>query len=156
LAFALILTVFSSHRVRDAASGMRVVRRKSLPKLLPLPDRMQFTPAMSARALLSEDMRLVEVDVPYDDRVGDSKLQVIRDGGRFLRVIVEAALLHRPSRPLTLAGATCAAIALGLMTMPTLYYLHNRSVAEWMIYRFVVSSLLLSSACLFFVCAHLT
>jgi glycosyltransferase involved in cell wall biosynthesis len=156
LVFALMLTVFSSHRVRDAASGMRVVRRASLPKLLPLPDRMQFMPAMSARALLSDDLHLTEVDIPYDDRVGDSKLQVVRDGFRFLRVILEAALLHRPSRPLALAGVGCAAVAAALMAMPTLYYLHHRAVAEWMIYRFVVSSLLISSACLLFACAHLT
>jgi glycosyltransferase involved in cell wall biosynthesis len=156
LVFAAMLTVFSSRRVRDAASGMRVVRRASLPKLLPLPDRMQFTPAMSARAVLSDDLRLVEVDIPYDDRVGDSKLRVVRDGFRFLRVILETALLHRPSRPLAIAGVGCAVVAAALMAVPTFYYLHHRAVAEWMIYRFVVSSLLVSSACLLFACAHLT
>ena len=51
--FASILTAFSSKVVRDTASGMRVVRRSSLPELLPLPDGLHFTPAMSARALLS-------------------------------------------------------------------------------------------------------
>jgi hypothetical protein len=98
----------------------------------------------------------VEIDVPYDDRVGDSKLQVVRDGLRFLRVIMEAALLHRPSRPLAIAGVAAAAVAAALMAMPTAYYLRHRAVAEWMIYRFVVSSLLVSSACLLFACAHLT
>lgn len=154
--FALMLTVFSSHRVRDAASGMRVVRRASLPRLMPLPDRMHFTPAMSARALLSGDLRLVEVDIPYAERVGQSKLRVVGDGLRFLRVILEAAFLHRPSRPLAVLGLACAAVATALMAMPTLYYLRHHAVAEWMIYRFVVSSLLASSACLFFACAYLT
>jgi hypothetical protein len=146
--FALLLTVFARRRVRDAATGMRVVRRASLPRLLPLPDGMHFTPAMSARAILAEDLKIIEVDMPYRDRQGASKLQVIRDGLRFLRVIVDAALLYRPSRPLFLVGLVCAGFAAALMARPTLYYLNHRALQEWMIYRFVVSSLALTSACL--------
>jgi len=153
--FAVLLSAVSSERVRDVASGMRVVRRSSLPRLLPLPDGMHFTPAMSARSILGTDLALVEVQIPYHERAGRSKLRVVRDGGRFLRVIAEAALLYRPFRPLALAGFACATIALGLIAMPTWYYLQHRSVAEWMIYRFVVSSLMASSACLLLTSAYL-
>jgi glycosyltransferase involved in cell wall biosynthesis len=156
LLFAVMLTAASSRRVQDVASGMRVVRRTCLPRLFPLPDRLQFTPAMSARALLSRDLRICEVPIPYHERVGRSKLRVVRDGLRFLRVVAEATLLYRPSRPLALLGIACGLVASGLMVMPTLYYLHNRSVAEWMIYRFVVSGLMASSACLLLTSAHLT
>ena len=83
---------------------MRVVRRASLPKLMPLPDGMHFTPAMSARAILSDDLKIVEVDMPYHERAGTSKLRVVKDGFRFLKVIVEAAFLYRPSRPLSVVG----------------------------------------------------
>ena len=154
--FAGLLMLLSSQRVRDASSGMRVVRRASLEKILPLPDRMAFTPAMSAGALLSNDLRLVEVDIPYHERVGRSKLHVVRDGLRFFQVIVEAAFLYRPSRPLAILGVVCGLGAVALMAMPTAYYLAHRAVAEWMIYRFVVSSLLASSACLLLACAYLT
>src|SRR5580704_8069707 len=81
--FATILSVFSSSRVRDTASGMRVVRRSSLDRLYPLPDGLHFTPAMSARAMLSEGTRIVEVDMPYHERSGESKLRVGKDGVRF-------------------------------------------------------------------------
>ena len=102
--FAALLSVFSESSVRDTASGMRVVRRASLDNLYPLPDGLHFTPAMSARAMLSQKLRIEEVDMPYEERVGESKLHVLRDGLRFLRVILEAAVLYRPSRPLNLAG----------------------------------------------------
>src|SRR6185437_3395095 len=46
--FATILAVFGSQSVRDSASGMRVVRRDCLERLMPLPDGLDFTPAMSA------------------------------------------------------------------------------------------------------------
>jgi len=43
LIFATILSVLSSNRVRDTASGMRVIRRSSLDSLYPLPDGLHFT-----------------------------------------------------------------------------------------------------------------
>ena len=156
LLFVVMLTAAASRLVHDVASGMRVVRRACLPRLFPLPDRLQFTPAMSARALLSSDLRICEVPSPYHERVGRSKLRVVQDGLRFLKVVGEATFLYRPSRPLALLGVACGLVAGGLMVMPTMYYLHNRSVAEWMIYRFVVSGLMASSACLLLTSAHLT
>ncbi len=154
--FATILSVFSSSRVRDTASGMRVVRRSSLDRLYPLPDGLHFTPAMSARAMLSEGTRIVEVDMPYHERSGESKLRVGKDGVRFLRVIVESAFLYRPSRPLGLAAIVFAVFAATLMWSPILYYFHNRSVAEWMIYRFLISDLAGITACLCFCASYLT
>jgi glycosyltransferase involved in cell wall biosynthesis len=153
--FALLLSFFSSKRVRDTASGMRVVRRSSLPKLLPLPDGMHFTPAMSARAILSPDFRIFEEEMPYHERAGESKLHVLRDGLRFLRVITEAAFLYRPSRPLGFVGALCLLAAIGLMVPPTIYYLEHRRVLEWMIYRFVVADLTTTSGVLLLCASYL-
>jgi hypothetical protein len=150
--FALLLSFFSSKRVRDTASGMRVVRRSSLPRLLPLPDGMHFTPAMSARAILSPDLRIFEEEMPYHERAGESKLHAFRDGLRFLRVITEAAFLYRPSRPLGFLGAVCLTTAVVLMVPPAVYYVEHRSVLEWMIYRFVVADLATTSGVLL-VCA---
>lgn len=146
--FALMLSVFSSKRVRDIASGMRVIRRSSLPRLMPLPHGLHFTPAMSARAILCDDLEIVEVDMPYHERRGHSKLNVFADGLRFFRVILESTFLYRPSRPLALIGALLAVIGAGLMVMPTLFYLRHGRVEEWMIYRFVVGHLAGSGAIL--------
>jgi glycosyltransferase involved in cell wall biosynthesis len=154
--FATILSVFSSSRVRDTASGMRVVRRSSLDRLYPLPDGLHFTPAMSARAMLSERTRILEVDMPYHERSGESKLRVAKDGLRFLRVIIEAAFLYRPSRPLGLLAVVFLVFAALLMWSPILYYFRNRAVAEWMIYRFLVSDLSGIAACLCLCASYLT
>ena len=153
--FALLLSFFSSKRVRDTASGMRVVRRSSLPRLYPLPDGMHFTPAMSARAILSPDLRIREQEMPYEERAGESKLRVLRDGLRFLRVIVEAALLYRPSRPLGFLGGLLVLTAVVLILPPAVYYLRNRHVLEWMIYRFVVADLATTSGTLLLLASYL-
>jgi len=153
--FALLLSFFSSKRVRDTASGMRVVRRSSLPRLYPLPDGMHFTPAMSARAILSPDLRIREQEMPYEERAGESKLRVLRDGLRFLRVIVEAALLYRPSRPLGFLGGLLVLTDVLLILPPAVYYLRNRHVLEWMIYRFVVADLATTSGTLLLLASYL-
>jgi glycosyltransferase involved in cell wall biosynthesis len=139
--FALLLSLFSAKRVRDTASGMRVVRRASLAKLLPLPDGLHFTPAMSARALLADDVCIEELDMPYHERAGESKLRVGKDGLRFLRVIVNTALLYRPGRPLALLGLGCALAAALLMVQPAAHYAATGTLREWMIYRFIVAHL---------------
>ena len=140
--FSLLLSAFSSQKVRDTASGMRVVRRESLHRILPLPAGLNFTPAMSARAVLADNLHIVERDMRYRERVGESKLSPLKDGFRFLAVILKTALIYRPSRVLGIAGAACAALALLLMLSPIAHYLRHGSLAEWMIYRFIVAQLL--------------
>jgi hypothetical protein len=115
LVFRAILGVLSRMPVRDTASGMRVLRRDALPRLYPLPTGLHFTPAMSARVLLEDELKLVEIPMPYAERVGRSKLSVFRDGVRFLLAILRAAVTFRPARlllPLA-AVALVASIALG-------------------------------------------
>jgi glycosyltransferase involved in cell wall biosynthesis len=147
--FARLLSAFSSETVRDTASGMRVVRRSALRHLYPLPIGLHFTPAMSARAMLSDATRIIEIDMPYAEREGQSKLRVIRDGFRFLRVILENAILYKPGQVLLTASALCLVAGAALMVQPLAYYLHTRTVAEWMIYRFLVSSFGVQVATLF-------
>jgi len=154
--FALLLGLFSSTRVRDTASGMRVIRRTSLKDLEPLPMGLHFTPAMSARAMLDRSLKIQEIDMPYAEREGRSKLHVVKDGIRFLRVIVEAAFLYRPERPLSIMGFFCLAAAFLLMLTPTVYYFQNHALAEWMIYRFIVSHLAAIAACLLFSASYIT
>ena len=91
--------------------------------------------------MLSDATRIVEIDMPYAEREGESKLRVLRDGFRFLRVILENALLYRPGRVLLGFAATSLLISAALMFPPLIGYLRTRTVAEWMIYRFLVSSL---------------
>jgi glycosyltransferase involved in cell wall biosynthesis len=146
--FALLLSMFSSKHVKDTASGMRVVRRSSLFKLFPLPDGLHFTPSMSARALLRDDVVCVEKNMPYHEREGRSKLHVIRDGFRFLGTILQAAFLYRPSRALGLLAVVFAALAAAIMLQPTYHYLTQHNVEEWMIYRFIVAQLFITAAVL--------
>ncbi len=109
-----LLSIIAGKRVFDPASGMRVFRREILEAIYPLPDGLNFTPVMSTRTA-HEDLKVVELPIPYKERLGRSKLSVVRDGIRFLQTILWTALTYNPVRILgglgmfLLAGA--AAIA---------------------------------------------
>jgi glycosyltransferase involved in cell wall biosynthesis len=139
--YALVLGLLCGRRVTDTASGMRVIRRSALTDLYPLPTGMHFTPAMSARATLN-DLKLVEIPMPYSERVGQSKLRVIRDGVRFTAAILLGALCYRPERLFLMGFSLCAFVSLFAAAYPLEFYLQNRWLMEWMIYRFVVCFLL--------------
>jgi glycosyltransferase involved in cell wall biosynthesis len=151
LLYALLLGSLSGKAITDTASGMRVVRRDALASLYPLPDGLHFTPAMSARAVMS-DQTIVEVPMAYAERVGESKLHVLRDGMRFLFAIRDAVLLYQPGR---LFGAIAMlAVFSGVLwgSYPVEFYLRFQRLEEWMIYRLLLTGFLFDAAfCL--VCA---
>jgi hypothetical protein len=82
---------------------MRVFRREMLERMYPLPDGLNFTPVMSTRAI-HEGLKMVEVPIPYSERSGRSKLNVVKDGLRFFNSIVWTALSYNPVRVLGLIG----------------------------------------------------
>jgi glycosyltransferase involved in cell wall biosynthesis len=135
--FAKMLSFFGNTKITDSASGMRVIRRSSLKRIYPLPDGLHFTPAMSARAVLDRNTKIVEKPMPYEERTGRSKLSVIRDGVRFLRVIFNTALTHRPFKLFGAISILFLAIAFLYGIQPTIQYIANRRIAEYMIYRFI-------------------
>ncbi|MGE5138916.1 MAG: glycosyltransferase family 2 protein, partial [Rudaea sp.] len=115
-AFAILLSMIGSVRVRDTASGMRVIRRAVLQHLYPLPDGLDFTPAMSTRAI-HENLKVAEVPIPYEERAGRSKLNVVRDGVRFTNTILWTALTYNPVRILGSVGLTLGIVALAVLAV---------------------------------------
>ncbi len=120
--FATLVSLVGNQRVSDSASGMRVFRREVLERLYPLPDGLNFTPVMSTRAI-HENIKMVEVPIPYSERVGRSKLSVVNDGMRFLNSIVWTALSYNPVRilgALGLAGVIFAAAVVAALAVSRL------------------------------------
>jgi hypothetical protein len=108
-----LVSVIGNHRVADPASGMRVLRATALRQLYPLPDGLNFTPVMSTRCV-HEDLKVIEVPIPYTERLGRSKLSIVRDGSRFLKTILWTSLEYNPVRVLGLVGITALAMALAI------------------------------------------
>ncbi|RPJ28902.1 MAG: glycosyltransferase family 2 protein [Chloroflexi bacterium] len=120
--FANLLTLLGRQKVTDSASGMRVFRREILERIYPLPDGLNLTPVMSTRAV-HEGINIAEVPIPYSERVGRSKLSVIRDGSIFMQSMLWTALSYNPVRILGLLGLG----GLGIAGIVFLWILYVRS-----------------------------
>jgi len=121
--------------ISDAASGMRVIRRDALPLLEPLPDGLHYTPTMSCRAALDARLSMVEIPMAYEERVGRSKLSVVRDGLRFLKTILDVGLTYQPFRLISVPGLALLVLAFLLFLPVVLYYVQTRRIEEGEIYR---------------------
>ncbi|MDP8254405.1 MAG: glycosyltransferase family 2 protein [Candidatus Alcyoniella australis] len=130
-----LINIIGESEITDAASGMRVIRRERLPDLYPLPDGLHFTPAMSCRAVLDEGLKIVEVPMTYEERVGESKLNVLGDGMRFLVVILDIALTYRPLRLFGAPALLLLILALGFGGGMLVDYAATGKVADSMIFR---------------------
>jgi len=108
--FATLLSLISHQRVTDSASGMRVFKREVLERMYPLPDGLNLTPVMSTRAI-HEGIRVAEVAIPYSERLGRSKLSVVRDGTIFLQSMIWTAMAYNPVRFLGFVGLGLMAVA---------------------------------------------
>jgi len=132
--YALLLRSLTGVRMTDTASGMRVFKRQLLRRLAPLPTGLHFTPAMTARVACM-GATLIEHPIPYSERVGQSKLSVVRDGVRFLRVILGTVFAYFPMRVFAPLAAACFVLAGGLALLPVRAYLGGAGIEEWLIYR---------------------
>ena len=118
LFFANFLRVLSQQNITDSASGMRVFKREFLATIRPLPDGLNLTPVMSAMAL-HEGVQMSEVPIPYSERIGRSKLSVVRDGSLFLGSITWTVLTYNPVSVFGIVGlggiVLALLVALGLV-----------------------------------------
>lgn len=121
--FANLLSVLSQQKVTDSASGMRVFKREILQRVYPLPDGLNLTPVMSTRAL-HEGINIKEVPIPYSERVGRSKLSVIRDGRIFMQSMLWTVLSYNPVRILGSLGLS----GLGVASIVFLWILYIRFI----------------------------
>jgi hypothetical protein len=107
-----LFSLLGRQHISDSASGMRVFKRTVLERIYPLPDGLNLTPVMSTRAI-HEGIPMAEVPIPYSERVGRSKLSVVRDGSIFLQSMVWTVMSYNPVRIFGIIGL----IGLGLAAL---------------------------------------
>jgi glycosyltransferase involved in cell wall biosynthesis len=80
--FVLNLTIFGLFFVwlKDSQSGMWVFRRSILPQLELTSDEMAFSEELKIEAFSKRNLRARELPIYYKARIGESKLNLWRDG----------------------------------------------------------------------------
>src|ERR1044071_840642 len=133
--FAGLVTMIGNIRITDSASGQRILKREVLEKLYPLPDGLNFTPVMSTRAL-HEELKMIEVPIRYEEREGESKLSVIRDGLRFLFTILGTASTYNPVR--LLGSLAIVAMVLAVLALIPWFSAYTSGVQDRSAYTYFV------------------
>ena len=133
--FAGLVTMIGNVRITDSASGQRILKREVLEKLYPLPDGLNFTPVMSTRAL-HEELKMIEVPIRYEEREGESKLSVVRDGLRFLFTILGTAATYNPVR--LLGGLAIVAMVLAVIAIIPWFSAYSSGVQDRSGYTYFV------------------
>jgi dolichol-phosphate hexosyltransferase len=80
LILSLAMSVLYFRWVRDSQSGMWVLRRSILDHLKLASDGMAFSEEIKIEALKSRRVRFVEISIQYSSRLGETKLNLWRDG----------------------------------------------------------------------------
>jgi len=135
--FRFIINSISSTNITDVASGMRVIRKDKLNQVYPLPNGLNFTPAMTCRAVLDADLKIVEIEMAYREREGKSKLHVFKDGIGFLKAIMLIAITYKPLRILAPLGFLLITVSSLYGGASLIFYLKNGFVPEDEIYRLI-------------------
>ena len=85
----------------DSQSGMWVFRRDALPRFQPEADTMALSQEIKILAFTNRQVRCLEMPIYYGERVGESKLNLWRDGfGNLLQLLTLRLTLGRRRRAL--------------------------------------------------------
>jgi hypothetical protein len=106
--------------VYDTQSGMRAFKSELLDSMHLVAVGMPLAMEMLAEAL-SVDARICEVPISYRSRVGETKLNPIKDGGRILGITARLMFDVRPILFFGIIGTVLGVVGLLLhyMTLPT-------------------------------------
>lgn len=95
----MLRLMFHHHVVRDAHCGMRAIAATAYQRLRCVTTGMEFASEMIIQAIRN-NLRIVNRDIVYHPRIGQSKLKSFRDGWRHLRFM----MLHSPTSMLLVPG----------------------------------------------------
>jgi glycosyltransferase involved in cell wall biosynthesis len=89
LILSLAMSILYFRWVRDSQSGMWVFRRSILKEMKLTSDGMAFSEEVKIEALKSDRVRFAEISIQYSSRLGETKLNLWRDGFNNLWFLVK-------------------------------------------------------------------
>lgn len=109
-AISFLLKLFTGLRVGDSQCGLRAFTRDALERLDLHTDGMELASEMILKSA-RRGLKVADIPVPYGERLGEAKLDTLRDGWRHLRFL----MLASPNYLFTLPGALLT--VLGVLTL---------------------------------------
>ncbi len=107
-----LLNLFFHTGLRDAHCGMRAFTRTAYQRMRMRTGGMEFASEMVINAAKA-GLRITEVPISYHPRVGETKLNTVRDGWRHLRFM----LLYSPTHLFLIPGLTLMGLGFLALTL---------------------------------------
>lgn len=123
-AISFMLKKFTGLKVGDSQCGLRAFTRDALNRLELKTDGMELASEMILKAA-RRNMKVADVPVPYGERLGEAKLNTVRDGWRHLRFL----LLASPNYMFTIPGITLT--VLGVLTLLAALPNNSIEIGDW-------------------------
>jgi glycosyltransferase involved in cell wall biosynthesis len=107
---SLLLRIFTGLRVGDSQCGLRAFTRDAMDRLALTTAGMELASEMILKAARC-GLNVADVPIPYAERVGEAKLNTLRDGWRHLRFLVLAS----PNYLFTIPGTLFTLLGLAIL-----------------------------------------
>lgn len=112
--FTRLMNALYKSRVTDALSGLYGVRKSVLQNMDLSSQGFEIETEMTIKAA-QMDLSVDQIDIPYEPRIGETKLRPFQDGYRILKKIVMLMFLYNPTAVFTLPGLIIFLLSFGLM-----------------------------------------
>jgi glycosyltransferase involved in cell wall biosynthesis len=112
-AFTALASWLTGRPIPDLTSGFRAARRDRLMEVIHLLPNGFSYPTTSCLAFLKAGLNVVFVPITARPRVGRSKIRVMRDGVRFLLIILKIVTLYSPMKVFFPISAAALLVGIG-------------------------------------------
>ena len=108
----MLVEFVSGKKIKDINSGLRVFDKTLVMKYFPrLCDTFSFTTSQTLAYLMNNHF-VYYIDIPYNKRVGKSKIKLFRDTLKSLKYILESCVYYNPLKIFTLLSVICVVLAI--------------------------------------------
>lgn len=97
----------SGKKIKDINSGLRIFDKSTVIKFFPrLCNTFSFTTSQTL-AYIMNDLTVCYIDIPYNKRIGKSKVRLFRDSLISMKYIIEAGIYYNPLKIFTFLTILC-------------------------------------------------
>lgn len=108
----MLVEFVSGKKIKDINSGLRVFDKSLVIKYFPrLCDTFSFTTSQTLAYLMNNHF-VYYIDIPYNKRVGKSKIKLFRDTLKSLKYILESCVYYNPLKIFTLLSVICVILSI--------------------------------------------
>lgn len=108
----LFVEFVSAKKIKDINSGLRIFDKSTVMHYFSrLCNTFSFTTSQTL-AYMMNDLTVKYIDIPYNERIGKSKVKLLKDSLKSMRYILEAGIYYNPLKVFTSLTVLCIILSI--------------------------------------------